>query len=243
MTNTALSEIFGRSSSGLECHDRGKDSMRPRMIAMLAAGVLMIVCGPGCAVTQRIADAFTGNTPIKFARLMEDPTFPDHRRKGINALSARDFGRRKPYTTRYQQIAQNDPDYLVRAVAIRALNRSRDRSATPLFIKSLNDKSGLVRWEAAKALANVPDPDAAEPLARIVTNPADDNDVRIAAADALRHYHDPSVARALAHTLNGRNFGVAWQSRQSLKFLTGRDLKYDERAWIAFVDGPAKPLG
>jgi hypothetical protein len=212
-------------------------------LAVLLAGILLMFAGAGCSTIQSVADAFTGNTPIKFARLMEDSTFPDNRRKGINGLSARDFGRKKPSTTRYEQIAQTDPDYLVRAVAIRALNRSRDRSATPIFIKRLNDKSDLVRWEAAKALANIPDPDAAEPLARILTNPADDNDVRIAAADALRHYHDPTVARALAHTLNGRNFGVAWQSRKSLKSLTGRDLKYNERAWIDYVDGSDKPLG
>src|SRR2546423_106987 len=82
-----------------------------------------------------------------------------------------------------------DGDFLVRAVAIRALNRSRDRSATPIFMKALNDKNDVVRWEAAKALANVPDPESPEALARILTNAADNKDVRIAAADALRHYH------------------------------------------------------
>ena len=182
-------------------------------------------------VPRHLADLFSGNTPAKFARRMEDSQSPDHRRRGINWLSARDFGRRPPYTTRYQQIAQADSDWLVRAVAIRALNRSRDRSAAPIFIRALNDKSDLVRWEAAKALGNVPDPQAAEPLARILSNPSDNKDVRIAAADALRHYHDPGVARTLARTLNGRDFGVSWQARRSLVHLTGRDLRYDERAW------------
>jgi hypothetical protein len=192
---------------------------------------------------SRLWDQISGNTPIKFARMMEDQQSPDNRRKGINRLVSRSFGRQKPYTTRYQQIAQFDEDWLVRAVALRALNRSRDRGATPIFIKALSDKNDLVRWEAAKALANVPDPEAAEPLARIVSNPADNKDVRIAAADALRHYHDPGVARALANTLNGRDFGVAWQARKSLIYLTGRDLHYNERAWMDYVSGAEKPLG
>jgi hypothetical protein len=195
------------------------------------------------AFSQRLGDYLTGNTPRRAVIQMEDQYFPDERREGINELVSRDFGKRAPYTKRYEQIAQYDNDWLVRATAIRALNRSRDQSATPIFIKALSDPNDQVRLEAAKALANVPDPNATAPLLSIVNNDADNKDVRIAAADALRNYHSLDVARALVSTLGGRDFGVAWQSRQTLRRLTGHDMRYDEAAWLAYLTGPTKPLG
>jgi thioredoxin-like negative regulator of GroEL len=194
-------------------------------------------------VAQRFTDYISGNTPRKAAVQMEDPYFPDERREGINALVERDFGKRDPYLKRYEQIAQFDEDWLVRATAIRALNRARDRSATPIFIKALDDKNDRVRTEAAKALANVPDENAIPALVQIVNDTAQDKDLRIAAADALKHYHSLEVARALVNNLGARDFGVAWQSRQTLRSLTGKDLRYDEAAWLAYLTGPEKPFG
>jgi HEAT repeat protein len=191
----------------------------------------------------RLMDSFSGKTPTRAALKMEDQYFPDERRQGVNMLSARDFGRREPYTKRYQQIAELDNDWLVRATAIRALNRSRDKSATPIFIKALTDDSDIVRVEAAKALVNIPDENAVPALVKIVGNPNENRDVRIWAADALRYYHTLEVARTLASQLNGREFGVAWQSRKSLVKLTGKDLNYDEAAWLQYLTGPDKPFG
>jgi hypothetical protein len=192
---------------------------------------------------RNLTDYITGNTPIKGVTQMEDRYFPDERRVGINKLADRNFGRREPYTDRYIQVAQYDSDWLVRATAIRALNRSREPRAAPVFIKALEDANPVVRQEAAKALTNVPDPTAAAPLARLVANQQESRDVRIAAADALKHYRTIDVGRALAGTLNSRDFGVAWQSRHSLIRLTGRDLKYDEAQWLEFLTGPDRPFG
>jgi hypothetical protein len=193
----------------------------------------------GCATTGRMWESLTntveGETPKKWVRQMEDPDFADERRAGITKLVKQDYARRPPYTTRYRQIAELDSDYTVRAAAIRALNISRDASATPTFIRGLNDKSDLVRLEAAKALANIPDPNAAADLTRVLQNPAENKDVRIAAADALRHYADITVARTLAGTLGAREFGIAWQARRSLRTMTRQDFHYDEAAWLQYL--------
>jgi hypothetical protein len=183
----------------------------------------------------------SGDTPVKYAKMtMSDSA--DARRVGINGLVEKDFGKRPPYTDRYADLAALDPDPLVRATAIRALNQSRDKSRTKLFIKSLGDASPLVRLEAAKALRRVPDPDAAEPLLKVLNATDEDKDVRIAAADALQHYKRLDVARSLVALLSNRDFGLAWQSRRSLKSLTGRDLFYDDTAWLQYLTGPDKPF-
>ena len=205
-------------------------------IAMMAA--LMATCGTmgmGCAQGRGVLERIIGPRPIALVRKMEDPKSADNRRDGIIRLMQKDFAKREPYTKRYRQIAQNDPDFTVRAAAVRALNAARDKQAVPVFIARLGDEHQLVRWQAAKALANVPDPSAVEPLTRILGNTSEDKDVRIAAADALRHYRDASAARALIATLNARDFGVAWQARWSLRAMTGQDHRYDEKAWAESI--------
>jgi len=191
-------------------------------------------------VTQFVQN-LSGDTPLKYARMTMSDS-PDARRAGINGLVEKDFGKRPPYTDRYADLAAIDPDPLVRATAIRALNQSRDKSRTKLFIKSLGDTNTLVRLEAAKALRRIPDPDAAGPLLKVLNAPDEDKDVRIAAAEALQHYKRLDVARSLVALLSNRDFGLAWQSRRSLKALTGRDLFYDDAAWLQYLTGPDKPF-
>lgn len=192
---------------------------------------------------QVFAYTFEGDRPNRAARMMENPASADARRRGINDLVRWDFAQEGPYVRRYRQIAAGDPDPLVRATAIRALNRARDAEARALFITALADASAEVRLEAAKALDNLPDPNAAGPLVRIVSNPDEDRDVRLAAAEALRHYRSIEVARALIPRLGEVDFGVAWQSRRSLRQITGRDLRYNESAWLEYITGPDKPFG
>jgi hypothetical protein len=195
-------------------------------------------------------------TPAQAIQLMNNPTRPDARREGIAALTTRwDFGKKPPYPHLYQQIAQHDSDVIVRAMAIRALNICRDASATKIFIAGLKDENEQIRLESAKALANIPDSDAIPGLLEVLggtrsimtadgrrTVVAESKDVRIAAADALRQYRTIDVARQLISYLNEQDFGVAWQSRQSLIRLTGQDLKYDEAAWLQYIVG-GKPFG
>jgi hypothetical protein len=196
-------------------------------------------------------------TPERARELMFDPTRPDARREGIAAIATRwPWGKLPPYPGYYQKFAQKDSDVTVRAMAIRALNICRDASATKIFIAGLQDDSEQIRLESAKALANIPDPEAIPGLMDLLTGSrpiltadghrmmvAESKDVRIAAADALRQYRKLDVARTLVGYLNEQDFGVAWQSRQSLITLTGQDLHYDESAWLNYLVGPSKPFG
>jgi len=198
---------------------------------------------PGCGAMRGLGEMMTGNTAEANALKMENLNNPDDRRDGMIFLVDHPYGTKAPYTTRYAQIAKGDSDPIVRATAIRSLNRSRDKTATPVFINALKDASPLVRLEAAKALYRLPDPAATEQLRLMVSANEETKDVRIAAAEALQHYRRLDVARTLIAQLNQRDFGIAWQCRRTLKRLTGKDLNYDEAAWLNFITGPTKPLG
>jgi HEAT repeats len=188
-----------------------------------------------------IYDQLTGRTPASNLTLIRSRS-ADARIRAINDLVARDFGKQPVYTRVYKALAENDPDPLVRAVAIRALNRSRDRTAVPLFIRGLSDPNEWVRLESAKALVRVPDPSAAAPLLQVVRRPDETRDVRIAAVDALRHYKNMEVARTLASLLAERDFSIVWQSRRSLRDITRKDFRYEEAKWLEYLANPETPL-
>jgi len=213
---------------------------------LVVAGAMLLLCG-GCEVFDPISRVFTHSvhhvSPEKALDQTQDREFPDERRQGIETLVDITGGKREPYTGLYMRMARDDSDYLVRATAVRALNRARWEPAIPLFISAMDDPNDLVRLEACKALVHMPDPRAIPGLLRLVGSSESNIDVRIAAANALEHYHQIEVARTLVAQLNDREFGVAWQAHQSLRTLTGRDLQYSEGAWLNYLTGPDRPLG
>jgi hypothetical protein len=196
-----------------------------------------------------IYNYITGNTPFNAAKDMLDPSYPDRRREAVVYLSKREYGRRDPYAKYFAEMAHVDDDATVRAMAIRALNRCRYKASIPVYIQALEDASPLVRLEAAKALANMPDPGAIDALikhlkgniqVRVKDNlePQEETgDVRVACADALRCYGSGDVTEALASVLRDRNFAVSWQARKSLKLITGQDYRYDDSAWLTYLSG------
>jgi len=198
------------------------------------------IFSPITSLTERSIQYFSDDRPSKADRMLEDRTSADNRREGMNKLADFGFLQNELFEKRCRQIAQYDTDPTVRATAIRTANRCRDAKATPLFIKGLNDSNEWVRLESAKALANVPDVNAAVPLIAVLSDTNESRDVRIAAADALKHYRTLPVARALCTALNDRSFAIAWQAKRSLKYLTDRDYGYDMAAWLAYFTGTEK---
>jgi hypothetical protein len=198
---------------------------------------------------QQFINYYLGETPGRYAQMMEDDKSPDNRRTGVLRLvSDYDFARKDPYTKRYWQIAQGDKSELVKVAAVRALNRSRQPSVTPIATNYLDDANPLLRLEAAKALANIPDPKAVSALVRHLQvtiqvrgeagRPElqqETRDVRLACADALRNFPNKDVAGALIDVLNEREFEISWQARKSLVLMTGHDFKYDQAKWREYL--------
>ena len=187
----------------------------------------------------------TGNTPFNAAKAILDPGSADRRRQGIIYLADREYGRNEPYTKYYAEMGSGDPDHVTRSMAVRALNRSRDESATDLYMKALTNprEQALVRLEAAKALANLPLAESVQPMIAILRNVDEPGDLRVAAADALRNHRTAPAAQALIGVLRDRNFAVAWQARKSLKLMTGKDFRYDSAAWLTYLTSEQQPFG
>jgi hypothetical protein len=179
-----------------------------------------------------LVNYITKETPRTASREMIDPNNPDKRREGTLKLVDFKFGRSGPSLIVYSHVAE-DPDYTVRAAGLRALNRSRAKGYTYLYLKSLQDDQPLVRLQAVDALSNIPDPDAINDLVDHLNSDISP-DVRISCADALRNYKNGEVASALVTVLDDRNFGVAWQARQSLELISGQDYRYDKNAWLDY---------
>lgn len=186
-------------------------------------------------------DRTNGNTPAKYAKRLLYPN-PDTRRDAIYTLSDQRLGRTEPYTRLYANMATNDVDPTVRAAAIRALNRSRAATFADTYVAGLSDDSDQVRLEAAKALANIPSDKAVPGLTRLLADEQQTRDIRIAAADALRAYHQSDVAQSLIRVLGDRDFGVAFQARTSLNLMTGQDYRYDAAAWLDYLTKTERPF-
>jgi hypothetical protein len=206
-------------------------------------GAVQWVFSPIVDTTAHSIQWLSGDRPIAADRLLEDKSSADHRREGMNKLAEFGFLSNPLFEKRCRQLAQYDVDFTVRASAIRTGNRARDSKATSVFILGLSDQNEWVRLESAKALANVPDSKAVEPLIRLLADHDQSKDIRIAAADALKHYRTQATARALAATLHDKSFAIAWQAHRSLKYLTSRDFGYEESAWLNYVGGSEKPWG
>jgi hypothetical protein len=180
-------------------------------------------------------DYLTHDNAAYAARKMADRSSPDNQREGMLRLTDFEFARSGIYLKGYTLAARSGGDYTVRAAGLRALNRCRAKGHTLLFVESLTDDQELIRLEAADALGNIPDPDAIPMLVAHLANVEPSSDVRIACAEALRNYHTHEAMQALIDELNDQDFGVAWQSRQSLELLTGQDFRYDAQAWINYL--------
>jgi hypothetical protein len=219
--------------------DEQQDSLMSKAVSSTGS-TIGAVFSPVTSLTERSIQYFSDDKPSTADRLLEDRNSADNRREGMNKLADFGFLTNDLFEKRCRQIAQYDTDPTVRATAIRTANRCRDSKATPLFIKGLNDSNEWVRLESAKALANVPDINAAVPLIAVLSDGNETRDVRIAAADALKHYRTLPVARALCAALADRSFAIAWQAKKSLKYLTDREYGYDTGAWLAYFTGTEK---
>ena len=171
--------------------------------------------------------------PAQVAREAFNVYDADLRRRSVALLSSSHFGHEEPYVRLYRLLI-DDQDPTVRAACAHALGIHGTTDDATVLISLLNDDTGFVRWEAAKALQKIHHTDAIRPLMDVLADD-EDADVRLAAAQALGQYPTRPVFNALVGALTDRDFGVIQSASVSLAILTGQDLGTDGGFWLDFA--------
>jgi HEAT repeats len=201
----------------------------------ILAGVLAGCTGAnsGGDVFADLVEPFVKPTPSQVAREAFNVYDADKRRRSIALISASAFGHEQPYVRMYRLLI-DDQDPTVRAACAHALGIHGTTEDALILIPLLNDDTGFVRWEAAKALQKIHHQDAVGPLIRTMADDRDP-DVRMAAASALGQYPTLAVFNALVGALSSHDFGVVQSAANSLALLTGEDLGTDGGPWLDFA--------
>jgi HEAT repeat protein len=169
---------------------------------------------------------------------VDDPD-PDKRREAITAMSSDPRYLHEPHTKFYALALTSDGDDLVRAAAARALGLAGDPTYLPQLLAGLEDRSPVVRRDAAWALDKVPDDSAVGPLAKhAATDPSPD--VRAACCGALGHYSLPQVDATLVSALRDPDLNVRRRARATLARLTGIDLGDSAADWSDYLKDQAQ---
>lgn len=180
---------------------------------------------------QLLGSILTPPSPTEAAVMMLNPHNPDDRREGTVLISNADFGGEPQYVRFYQESVERENDPTVLAVSIRALSRHGTQEHAPLIARHLAHTNMQVRWEAAKGLQRLHDPQVITGLLNLLRNQEEDPLVRVAAARALGQYPQDRVFQALIAALDSRHLSINLAANQSLTTLTGQSLGLDSRQW------------
>jgi hypothetical protein len=217
-------------------HGRGTVA-GPLAGAVLGVGVLLVA---GCETIGQdmndIAKSIMPPSPSEAARMALDPHDPDRRRDGTLLLANAPWGGNPPYLEMYRDYAEHESDPLVRAVAIRALARHGTAEDAASIAGQLEHDNMYVRWEAAKGLQRLHDPDVVAALLKTVRDTQEVSDVRVAAVLALGQYHEDRVFQGLLVALDTRELAVNRAAERSLHILTGQAFGLDPKSWLNWYE-------
>ncbi|MCY2926768.1 MAG: HEAT repeat domain-containing protein [Planctomycetota bacterium] len=210
---------------------------------ILTAGVFLVglagvLAATGCGPKPGDAPQ-TGwwNAPSEadLVKLATDPTDPDKRRQGVNGLGKLSWGGAGRHAALFVERLE-DEDNNVRSAAIRALAPLGQAQYLPVIVAKLDDRSPMVRDDAAFALDALHGDAAVAPLQVHATSDGSPA-VRGRCARALQHYPTKEVQNTLVGCLKDDNFGVRYEAHESLKAITKRDFEYDAARWNDYVGG------
>lgn len=215
----ALASLAALAAAALPACNKDGATSAP---AMTFDGMMKKMVGP--SAKERVAMAF-------------DPNDADKRREGVLGLSKHDWGLKEPYLKGYDALLKTDKEPLVRAAAVQALGKAKDPTYLPSVAKALYDRAEPVRVDAAIALDSLLGEPAVEHLRNRATQD-ESQDVRSAAAKALRHYRREDVMHTLVDCLTDKAFAVRHEAHASLVEIVGQDLGYQPKDWLPALNGP-----
>ena len=217
----------------------------PALRSLLLAGLspallLMVSITGGCdTVSGDVSDFFDGlspPTPLEAAVWAADFNDPGKQRRGVVLLSNATFGGEEAYLELYRTLADESPDPLVRAAALRALGRWGDAADAVLIADQLDSEYEQVRLESAIALQRLHEPKIEDAIWRKLVVAEEPEAIRIELAIALAQYPSDSAFQALCLALDDRSLAINLAAADSLRVLTGRDFGLDAPDWLSWYD-------
>lgn len=211
---------------------------------MIAAALVGGGCGgkkPGLGARMKNA-LFPPPASTLVARVAGDHA--DERREALQALAADKKARTVPSVVKiFCAVARNPKEEpLVRAAAVRGLGLMEGQGVLETLSQvAVDDSNHYVRADAAVALGCQGKTEGLGALVEAL-NADPSADVRLEAAEALRHFKDAAAAEALAAALADRDIAVARKAWESLRYMTGQDLPRRSQAWIEFLASAEDPF-
>lgn len=202
----------------------------------VAAAALVTWLMAGCDTISQDFDlltrTFIAPTPSEAAEMMVDQHNPDRRREGVTWIANSPFGGADPYLRQYRLMVELEQDPTALSAAIRALARHGQPEDATLIATRLRHDNHHVRWEAARGLQRLHNPDVVGDLLAVLRSNEERSDVRVAAAHALGQYPQDRVFQALISALDARELAINQTAERSLATLTGQELGNDARDWL-----------
>ena len=188
-----------------------------------------------------------------------DSDQPDERRKALLGLIHEPAARSPDACQALDLIARTDQNNAVRRAAIAVLAQYEDDRPTDTLLRLLHAEdhrttirpvNDAIRWDAVTALGElagrgvIPAPRRPEVVRTLTTLLYDspDHHVQVSAARALRHFFYRESITALAGALSARDFGVAYEARASLRYMTGLQEDMEPAEWQVWLDQANVPL-
>ncbi|MCH2118196.1 MAG: HEAT repeat domain-containing protein [Pirellulales bacterium] len=163
----------------------------------------------------------------------------------IREFSSRSTGTdaedQRKITNQLARQIQIEPDPLVREIIIETIANFRTPLAQQVLQAGLHDEESAVRIASCHGLGIQGDPGAVINLEKTLRG-ENDQDVRLAAAEALGSIKTPDSIQALSFALEDRDPALQFVAVESLKSISGQDFGGDVRAWQQYANGEAPAI-
>ena len=163
----------------------------------------------------------------------------------IREFSSRSTGTdaedQRKITNQLARQIQIEPDPLVREIIIETIANFRTPLAQQVLQAGLHDEESAVRIASCHGLGLQGDPAAVINLEKTLRG-ENDQDVRLAAAEALGSIKTPDSIQALSIALEDRDPALQFVAVESLKSISGQAFGGDVRAWQQYANGEAPAI-
>jgi HEAT repeat protein len=225
-------------------------------VALHCVPLLGLLPALACTPQQRVSLLGAGDSAARTYRQLTvalNSESPDERRKALLSLIHEPAARDPEAYRALDVIACTDRNDAVRRAAIAVLARYEDDRPTETLLKLLHAEDyattvrpvgDAIRWDAVTALGRLAErgvipeprqPEVVQTLTALLYESPDHN-VQVSAAQALCHFYCRESITALVGALSARDFGVSYEARASLRYMTGLQEDMAPAAWQEWLD-------